>query len=155
METETKDAAPSPPASVRRDLIFLAALIAIIAAAIGRFGNVFVYRGKFPRLPSALARTLYYRAIYSKLHVPEPDVNAAVEMLAKSTELDPAAFHVALELGNQYLKLGKREEALHAYQRSLEYAPRTDNINEVLAQQVELLRNGAADIAPIRNPGVE
>ena len=125
------------------------------AEPVARFGNVFVYRGQFPRMPAALSRAFYYRAVYSKLYVAEPDVHGAIELLAKSSELDPAAFHVALELGNQYLKLGNRKEALHAYERSLEYAPRTDNIREVLAQQVELLRNDAANVEPIRNPGVE
>ncbi|HEX6124243.1 MAG TPA: hypothetical protein VFZ23_02610, partial [Pyrinomonadaceae bacterium] len=125
------------------------------AEPIARFGNVFVFRGKFPRLPSAPARTFYFRAIYTKLYVPEPDINSGIELLAKSTELDPAAFHVALELGNQYLKLGNRQEALRAYQRSLDHAPQTDNIRDVLIEQVERLKLGAEDIQPIRNPGVE
>ena len=125
------------------------------AEPIARFGNVFVFRGRFPRLPSASARTFYLRAIYTKLYVPEPDVNAGIDLLSKSAEMDPTAFYVALELGNQFLKLGNREEALRAYERSLEYAPRTDNISEILAQQIELLRSGAADITPLRNPGVE
>ena len=125
------------------------------AEPIARFGNVFVFRGKFPRPTAAISRTLYYRAVYTKLYVPEPDVNTAIEMLARSTEMDPSAFHVALELGNQYLKLGDRERALQAYQRSLEYAPRTDNISELLQKQVEQLQMGVADIQPIRNPGVE
>jgi hypothetical protein len=125
------------------------------AEPIARFGNVFVFRGKFPRLPAGPARTFYLRAIYTKLYVPEPDVNAGIELLSKSAELDPAAFHVALELGNQYLKLGNRDRALEAYERSLAYAPATDSIKEILATQVELLRSGAAEIEPIRNPGVE
>ena len=125
------------------------------AEPIARMGNVFVFRGTFQRSPSVAARVLYFRAMYRNLYTPNPDAPAAIELLKRSVEIDPAAFHVALELGNQYLKLGNREEALRAYERSLEYAPRTDSISEVLAQQVELLRNGAAEIEPIRNPGVE
>jgi hypothetical protein len=125
------------------------------AQPIERFGNVFVFRGTFPRPTAAIARTLYYRAVYGKLYVPEPDVMGAIELLTRSSEMDPAAFHVALELGNQYLKLGNRDKALEAYERSLAYAPATDNIKDVLASQVESLRSGSADIEPIRNPGVE
>jgi tetratricopeptide (TPR) repeat protein len=125
------------------------------AQPVARMGNVFVFRGSFPRPPGAVARTLYYRAIYGNLYTPEPDVPAAIEMLQKSAELDPHAFHVSLELGNQYLKLGNREQALAAYSHSLEYAPRTDGIHSLLRQQVELLKNGATDIQQIRNPGVE
>ena len=122
---------------------------------IARMGNVFVFRGTFARSPSAVARSLYFRALYRNLYTPNPDVPAAIELLKRSAELDPTAFHVALELGNQYLKLGNRDDALRAFQLSLDHAPKSDTISEVLARQVELLRNGAADIEPIRNPGVE
>ena len=97
----------------------------------------------------------WFRAMYTKLYVPQPDVNAGIELLARSAELDPAAFYVSLELGNQYLKLDRRDEALKAYERALEYAPRSDSIYDLLAQQVGQLKSGASEIQPIRNPGVE
>jgi hypothetical protein len=122
---------------------------------VARLGNVFVFRGTFPRLSSAFARSFWFRAMYTKLYVPEPGVNAGIELLARSAKLDPTAFFVSLELANQYLKLGRHDEALLAYEKALEYAPRSDSIHELLAGQVAQLRAGAAEIQPIRNPGVE
>ena len=127
------------------------------AQPVARLGsNVFVFRGRFPRPKAATARLLWLRAMHTKLYVPEPDVAAGVEMLSQSAEIDPAAFFVSLELGNQYLKLGRRDEALRAYERALEFAPDTDGISDLLRQQVERLKNPAnEDVLPIRNPGVE
>ena len=126
------------------------------AVPVARFGNVFVYRGSFPRPKAVGARSLWGRAMYTKIYVPAPDIAAGIEMLEQSAALDPRAFFVSLELGNQYLKLGKRDEALRAYERSLEFAPRTDGVSELLRQQVELLKDPAnGDVLPIRNPGVE
>ena len=126
------------------------------AEPVARLGNVFVLRGTFPRPKAGMARSLWLRAMYTKLYVPEPDVAAGISMLAESAEIDPAAFFVSLELGNQYLKVGRRDEALRAYERALEFAPHTDGISDLLRQQVERLKDPAnEDVLPIRNPGVE
>ena len=125
------------------------------AEPIARMGNVFVFRGTFERPKAAIARSLYYRAVYGNLYTPTPDPPAGIEMLERSAAMDPTAFHVSLELGNQYLALGNRDKALEAYQRALDHGPRTDSICETLAQQVELLRSGSDGVQAIRNPGVE
>jgi tetratricopeptide (TPR) repeat protein len=123
---------------------------------IARFGNVFVFRGRFPREKAGIARIAWYRAMYTKINVPEPDLNAGMELLVTSAELDPKAFYVSLELGNQYLKLGRRDDALRAYQKSLEFAPRSDGIYDLLAEQVRRIESEPIEsIAPLRNPGVE
>jgi len=126
------------------------------AEPVARLGNVFVFRGTFPRPKAARARVFWFRAMYTKLYVPKPDVPAGIALLSQSAELDPTAFCVSLELGNQYLKLGRRDDALRAYELAYQHAPRSDGISELLGQQVERLKDPAnEDLLPIRNPGVE
>lgn len=77
-------------------------------------------------------------------------------MLSQSVTLDPKAFFVALELGNQHLKLGNREEALKAYRIAKENAPVSDDIGELLIRQIERVETEPlTQIEPLRNPGVE
>ena len=124
---------------------------------VARMGNVFVFKGRFDRPTAGIARSRFYRAIYAKLYVAEPDIPAGIALLKESAELDPTAFMVTLELGNQYLSLGDREQALAAYRRSLEYAPVSDSISDLLREQVVRLESGhpLEQIAPLRNPSVE
>jgi len=62
----------------------------------------------------------------------------------------------SLELGNLYLKVGNRDDALRAYKVSLEHAPRTDSVYELIADQVSRLETEPLEtIAPLRNPGIE
>ncbi len=77
-------------------------------------------------------------------------------MLSQSVALDPTAFFAALELGNQHLKIGNREEALRAYRIAKENAPTTDDIRELLARQIERVEvEPLEQIQPLRNPGLE
>jgi predicted Zn-dependent protease len=77
-------------------------------------------------------------------------------LLSQAAALDPKAFFVALELGNQYLKTGNREEALRAYRIALENAPATDQISELLARQIERVETEPLEqIELLRNPGLE
>ena len=124
---------------------------------VARMGNVFVFKGTFDLPTAGMSRARFYRAIYTKLYVGEPDIPGGIELLKQSAELDPTAFMVTLELGNQYLSLGNREEALAAYRRSLEYAPESDSISDLLRGQVARLESDHAldHIAPLRNPSVE
>lgn len=124
---------------------------------VARMGNVFVFKGVFDRPTAAISRSRFYRAIYTKLYVPEPDIPGGIDLLKQSAELDPAAFMVTLEMGNQYLALGDRDQALAAYRRSLEHAPVSDSISDLLREQVARLESGHPldQIAPLRNPSVE
>ena len=123
---------------------------------VARLGTVFIFRGTFPSPSGAIARALYNRALYTKIYVPEPDVTAGIELLERSIAKDPSGFCAALELGNQYLALGKRDDALRAYRISLENAPRTDSIYDLLAEQVKRIEEGPVEgITPLRNPGIE
>lgn len=123
---------------------------------VARFGNVFVFKGTFPISSAAQARSLYYQAVYGKIYVAEPDIKDGIRMLSQSVTLDPKAFFVALELGNQHLKLGNREEALKAYRIAKENAPVSDDIGELLIRQIERVETEPlTQIEPLRNPGVE
>jgi len=124
---------------------------------IDRMGNVFVFKGTFPRPLAAISRSRFYRAIYTKLYVAEPDVPAGIALLKESAELDPTAFMVTLELGNQYLKLQDRENALAAYRKALEHAPLSDSVSDLLREQVARLESSEAleQIPQLRNPSVE
>jgi hypothetical protein len=124
---------------------------------IGRMGNVFIFRGTFARPLAAISRSRFYRAIYTKLYVAEPDITGGIALLKESAELDPTAFMVTLELGNQYLKLNDRENSLASYRKALEHAPASDSISDLLREQVARLESDEAieNIPQLRNPSVE
>ena len=124
---------------------------------IRRMGNIFVFQGTFDRPVAAIARSTFYRTIYSTIYTNEPDPRAAVEGIERSIALDDSCFFVSLELGNQYLKLGDRGKALEAYRLSLSRAPRADSIYDLIAEQVRRIENDQSleGVTPLRNPGVE
>jgi hypothetical protein len=123
---------------------------------VARIGNVFVFRGTFPASQAAQSYALYMRAVRTKIYTSEPDVEGAIQMLERSATLDPGAFFVALELGNQYLKIHDRAQARRAYRIAAEHAPRSDSIHGLLVRQVERLEIDPIDqIEPLRNPGIE
>lgn len=123
---------------------------------VARFGNVFVFQGTFPGSPAAQSFALYNRAVHGKIYTARPDIEGAIKMLEKSVALDPKAFFVALELGNQYLKIGNREEALRAYRIASANVPGSDDTGGLLARQIERLETEPVEqIEPLRNPGVE
>jgi hypothetical protein len=126
------------------------------ATPVARIGNLFVYSGTFPASHPAQARALYFQAMRSKLYTDKPDVAGGIKMLSQSVALDPQAFFVALELGNQYVKVGDREGALRAYRIAKENAPASDSISELLARQIERVQaEPLAQIQSLRNPGLE
>lgn len=121
-----------------------------------RFGNIFVFQGTFPMPTSMRARSIFYRTIYSKIYTDKPDPKAAIDGIERSIALDASCFFTHLELGNEYLKVGDRENALRAYRGSLERAPHSDSIYELISEQVNKLASGAEQaVAPLRNPGIE
>ncbi|MBA4122954.1 MAG: hypothetical protein H0X72_10895 [Acidobacteria bacterium] len=125
------------------------------AAPAARFGNLFVFRGTFPGANAARAAYLFFGAV-GKIYSPEADIEGGIQMLSQSLALDPSPFFVWLELGNQYLKLGNRDEALRAYRTAKETAPASDSISELLRIQIERVQTEPLNqIQPLRNPGLE
>ena len=124
------------------------------ATPIARFGNLFVFRGTFYDPDTKIFR-LTLRA-NNKIYTAEPDIEGAIKLLSEAVALDPKKFHNAVELGNQYLKTGKREEALRAYRIAKENAPADDAISELLARQIERVTTEPLEqITPLRNPKIE
>jgi tetratricopeptide (TPR) repeat protein len=124
------------------------------ATPIARFGNLFVFRGVFHD-PDTKVLRLANRA-NNKIYSAEPDIEGAIKLLSEAVALDPKKYHNAVELGNQYLKLGKREDALRAYQIAKENAPASDAISELLTRQIERVEAEPLEqISPLRNPKVE
>jgi hypothetical protein len=125
------------------------------AEPIARFGNLFVFEGTFDIRPMR-AQGLSHYAMF-RIYGPEPNIEEAVAMLSESFALDPRAFFVALELGNQYLKLGRRDEALKAYQDAFDNCRPEDSNKELLLKQVDMIKNADSleGIQPLRNPALE
>ncbi|MEP7148847.1 MAG: hypothetical protein ABI857_08185 [Acidobacteriota bacterium] len=122
----------------------------------GRMGNIFVFRGTFPRPTAMRARSMFYRSIFTKIYTNEPDIAAGIEGIESSLAMDDSFFFVALELGNQYLKLGRRDDALRAYKLSYERAPTSDSIYDLLRDQIQRLETEPLENIPmVRNPGIE
>ena len=121
---------------------------------IARFGNLFVFRGTF-KFPEIRNTALTQRAM-RKIYTAEPDTVGAIKLLVQALEVNPKQFSNAIELGNQYLKLGRREEATSAYAKAKEYAPAGGQIAALLERQIELLAAEPIErITPLRNPRVE
>ncbi|HEX7173786.1 MAG TPA: phospholipid carrier-dependent glycosyltransferase [Pyrinomonadaceae bacterium] len=124
------------------------------ATPIARFGNLFVFRGTFYD-PDTKVLRLTNRA-NNKIYSAEPDIEGAIKLLSEAVALDPKKYHLAVELGNQYLTVGKREEALRAYHIAKENAPPADDISELLTRQIERVKTEPLEqISPVRNPKIE
>lgn len=121
-----------------------------------RLGNLFVFQGTFERPKAMLARSIFYRTIYGKMYTAQPDIPAAIKGIEESLALDDSCFFVSLELGNAYLKAADRDGALRAYKKSLDMAPRSDSIYDLIAEQVRRVETEPLEgISPLRNPGIE
>lgn len=123
-----------------------------------RRGHMMVWRGTLVR-PRARAGSMVGK-VMDYIYKEEGDDWALV-----ATRLEEAVVHAptridaAVELGNAYVRLGRREEALTAYRRLLEQdqLPVEDKIAGLLRAQIE--RVAAAEdvttVTPMRNPWME
>jgi hypothetical protein len=124
------------------------------ATPIARYGNLFVFRGtfKFPEIRNTSLTQRARRKIYTK----NPDIEGAIKLLVQVVAVNPRQYSNAVELGNQYLKLGRRDEAAAAYVIAKENAPAGSEIIGRLDSQIERLANDPLEqIAPLRNPQIE
>lgn len=121
-----------------------------------RLGNLFIFTGTFAKPKALQARHIFYVTMYSKIYVSEPDLAAGIAGIERSMALDDSCYFAALELGNQYLKVGNRDQALRAYKLSLEKAPKTDSIYDLIGEQIRRIEGEPLEqITPLRNPGLE
>jgi tetratricopeptide (TPR) repeat protein len=119
-----------------------------------RFGNLLIFRGTFV-LPNPRASRLFYRALDAE-YSESPDLAKAEMLLSRSLEAKPKVYSRWIELGNILIQLGKREEAVRAYQNAGLYAPEGDEIIVPLNQQVQrVLREDLKSLPPLRNPELE
>lgn len=124
------------------------------ATPVARFGNLFIFRGKFD-ISGSLARTLYFSGI-SKEYAEKPDLVAAEYLLAESVRADPSAFFVDIELGNLALKRGSREDALRAYKEALLRAPDEPIARQPIQEQIARFSASNLEQIPLlRNPELE
>ncbi len=124
------------------------------ATPIARFGNLLVFRGTF-KFPEFRNISLSMRA-RNKIYTAEPDIEGAIKLLNEAVAVNPQNFSNAVELGNQYLKVGNREEALRVYRIAKENAPANSEISELLTRQIERVATEPLEqISPLRNPKVE
>jgi hypothetical protein len=124
------------------------------ATPVARFGNAMVFRGTFT-LPGVRAPTMYSLAEL-KLYAEKPDLEAAERLLRQSTEIDPTAFFVNIELGNVCLKQGRREEALLAYTSALAQAPNDSALRRSIEEQITRVTTQPLEQLPaLRNPQLE
>ena len=124
------------------------------ATPIARFGNLFVFRGSF-KFPEFRNLQLTMRA-RNKIYTAEPDIEGAIKLLSEAVAINPQNFSNAIELGNQYLKLGNREQALRAYRLAKENAPAENEISELLTRQIKRVTTEPLEqISPLRNPRIE
>ncbi|MDQ3686707.1 MAG: phospholipid carrier-dependent glycosyltransferase [Acidobacteriota bacterium] len=124
------------------------------AIPIARFGNLFIFRGTF-KFPEARMTSLTQRA-RNKIYTAEPDIEGAIKLLTEAVSLNPKKFSNAVELGNQHLKVGNREEALRAYRIAKDNAPASGGISGLLARQIERVAiEPLEQISPLRNPEIE
>jgi tetratricopeptide (TPR) repeat protein len=119
-----------------------------------RFGNLFIFRGKF-LLPGIAASSLYWYGL-DKLYAANPDEGAALDAFQRSVDLAPRAYFVHIELGNLHLRRGERELAFRDYSVALNYAPPNPAIRRSIQNQLELMKDPNVGAIPsLRNPYLE
>jgi hypothetical protein len=124
------------------------------ASPSARFGNLMVFRGPCACGP-ILAPSLYNESL-TDIFAEKPDWATAERLLRQSVTLDPTAFFVHIDLGNVYLKLGRRDDSLRAYSDALKYAPNDSAIRRPLQVQIQRISSGSLDgVAPLRDPFLE
>jgi len=123
------------------------------ATPTARFGNLMVFRGTCA-CGHILAASLYQESL-SLIFADKPDWATAERLLRRSAALDPTAFFVHIELGNVFLRQGRRD-ALRAYFDALKYAPSDPQLRQPIQAQIQRVSSGPSDrIGTLRDPFLE
>ncbi len=119
-----------------------------------RFGNLLVFRGPC-QCGNLVAPELFFAALGS-IYAEKPDLAAAEQLLKKAVQIDPNAFFVQLELGNLYLRQGRREDAQLAYEQASHYASFDLLQRGLIDQQIKRVKTEPLEqIRGLRNPAME
>lgn len=123
-----------------------------------RRGHMMVMRGTMVR-PRARASSMVGQ-VMDYIYKEEGDDWALVATrLEESVVHAPQRVDAAVELGNAYVRLGQRDQAIAAYQRVLvqDKIPVEKKVAGLLRAQVERVRTAddVGDVAPMRNPWME
>jgi len=95
-------------------------------------------------------------SISGEIFADKPDLAAAERLLRQSVTLDPTAFFVHVELGNVYLRQGRRDDALRAYSDALRYAPIDHALRQPIQAQIQRVSSGPSNrIDTLRDPFLE
>jgi hypothetical protein len=120
-----------------------------------RFGNLLIFRGSF-NLPISHSMRFYWRGLES-LYDPKRGPAKAFVFFQRSADLHPNFYPVWIELGNLHAQRTERDDAIHAFENALQYAPQAPTLRKILADQISILRT-APDITtihPLRDPFTE
>ena len=125
---------------------------------VARHGNFGIWRGSMER-PQTRASSLHFKVMDYIYKENGSDWALVADRLEEVVAQLPQKVDAGVELGNAYLRLGRRDEAIGAYQRLLDQdkVPVEEKIAAQLRAQIELAR-AAPDVAalePMRNPWLE
>ena len=125
---------------------------------VARYGHVGIWRGTLVR-PQSRAGSLKGRVMDYIYKEDGDDWALVAKRLEEVVPLGPQAVDAGVELGNAYVRLGRREEAIRSYQRLLDQdkVPVEEKIAAQLRAQIERVReaNDVASVEPMRNPWLE
>lgn len=123
-----------------------------------RFGEVAVWRGR-QVLPRARASAMYNTVVEYIYEKNGTDWKLVAAKLEEVVAKWPQFQGPALELGNAYLRLGEREQAIRSYRRTLEQkeVPLEELVRRQIETHIAKLESGAdlSTIPPLRNPYLE
>ena len=135
------------PEEVFRDMAF-----------VERRGHVMVWRGTLVR-PRARASSMVGMVMDYIYKEEGKDWALVAARLEEAMVHTPNRIDGAVELGNAYIRLGKREEAVAAYRNLIEQqdSPIEDKLKGVLLAQIERVQaaEDVRDVEPMRNPWME
>ena len=123
-----------------------------------RFGHVGIWRGTLVR-PQSRAGSLKGKVMDYIYKEDGDDWALVAARLEEVVPLGPQAVDAGVELGNAYVRLGRRDEAIRSYQRLLDQdkIPVEAKVAAQLRAQIERIRTASdvAKVAPMRNPWLE
>ena len=117
-----------------------------------RLGNMQVLKGRWVT-PQMRAYSLREKAIEEIYKNPKPDWSLLATKLTEVSAALPWSNATAILLGNAYLKIDRRQEAIEAYQHALREMDKGDDTKSDVERQIERLRSGQelASIQPLRS----